>query len=112
MGAARLYPEKWAIDPTISKAVLASDDMKRFAALNPCVTAPGLPGLKAAVAGLVDCDHVSGLCVRSIYNRWSRWNPPIGFQTSYRGWRPTGLNRVSRSSVRPIAISLLPLQAR
>jgi hypothetical protein len=48
---------------------------------------------------------------RGMDGRWPRWVTRIGPQTSRRGLRPKGFPRVFRSSVRPIAILLLSLQA-
>src|SRR6201987_4550970 len=48
---------------------------------------------------------------RGMDGRWPRWVTRIGSQTSRRGLRPKGFPGVFRSSVRPIAILLLSLQA-
>src|SRR5215472_17353644 len=54
-------------------------------------TAPVSQGLGSAI-GLVECSHMSGLCVVRSYDRWPRWGTLIGSQTwaamSEHRWAP------------------------
>src|SRR5258706_10031473 len=62
----------------------------------------------------IACIHMSGLLMRSGYDRWPRWFPQREFQTDWRPCSATGshgLPRISDRSI-PTICSLLQLRLR
>ena len=78
---------------------------------NPCVDGPRLARTCCSWGRVWSIAVMCPALVCGHVDRGPRWVTRIGSQTSRRGLRPKGFPGVFRSSVRPIAILLLSLQA-